>query len=82
MVAARLVNRTDGVAIVMAPAYGPSIPARRGELWADLVQLCGAFPETHILIGGDFNVTLAANDRPNGAGGRDSGLAQFREVLA
>ena len=80
--AARLVYRTDGNAIVMASAYGPSTPSRRGELWEDLAQLCRAFPNTLILIGGDYNVTLAADNRPNGAGGRDPGLAQFREVLA
>ena len=66
----------------MASTYGPSIPARRGELWADPVQLCGAFPETLIIIGGDFNVTLVADDRPNGVGGHDPGSAKFREVLA
>ena len=82
MVTARQVNLIDGVAIVMASAYGPSIPSRRGELWTDLVQLCGAFPETSILIGGNFNVTLVAEDRSNGAGGRNLGSIQFREVLA
>ena len=82
MVAARLVYRTDGSSIVIASAYGPSIPSRRGELWEDLAQLCTAFPDTPILIGGDYNVTLAADDCPNRAGGRDPGSAQFREVLA
>ena len=67
---------------VSASAYGPSATSLRGELCEDLVQLCGAFPDTPILIGGDFNVTLAAADRPNGAGGRDPRSAQFREVLA
>ena len=33
------------------------------------------------MIGGDFNVTLRANDRPNGEGERDPGSSQFREVL-
>ena len=80
--AARLVNRTDGVAIVMVSAYGPSISARRGELWANLVQLCGALLETPILIGSDFNVTLVVDDRPNRAGGRYSGSTLFRKVLA
>ena len=82
MVAARLVYRTDGNAIVMASAYSPSTLSRRGELWEDLAQLCRAFPDTPILIGGDYNVTLAADDRPNRAGGRDPGSAQFGKVLA
>ena len=37
---------------------------------------------TPILIGGDYNMTLAADDRSNGVGGRDPGSAQFQEVLA
>ena len=39
------------------------------------------FLETPLLIGGDFSVTLRANDRPNGGGGQDLGSSQFREVL-
>ena len=54
VVAARLVNRIDANAIVTASAYGPSTPTLRGELWEDLVHLCGVFPNTPILIGGDF----------------------------
>ena len=34
-----------------------------------------------MLIGGDFNVMLAAEDRPNGMGGRDPGSVQFRDTL-
>ena len=82
VVAARLVNRIDSIAIVMASAYGPSAPSLRGKLWEDLVQLCGAFSDTSILICGDYNVTLAANDRLNRARGHDPGSAQFWEVLA
>ena len=67
MVAARLVNRIDGAAIVMASAYVPAVPSLRSELWVDLVQLCRAFLHTPILIGGDNNVTLVADDRSNGA---------------
>ena len=44
--------------------------------------MCGVFPNLPVLIGGDFNVTLAAADRPNDTGGRDQGSAQFREMLA
>ena len=35
-----------------------------------------------LLIGGDFNVTLTAADRPNDTGGLDPGSARFREMLA
>ena len=64
-----------------ASVYGPTHPGRQEELWDDLRQLHRTFPETPLLIGSDFNITLRANDRPNGRGGRDPGSSQFREVL-
>ena len=80
--AARLVNRRDGFSAVVASAYGPAAPTLRSELWEDLAQLHEAFPESPILIGGDFNVTLAVSDRPNDGGGRDPRSSQVREVIA
>ena len=44
--------------------------------------MCGVFQNLPVLIGGDFNVTLAAADRPNDTGRRDQGSVRFREVLA
>ena len=82
LVAALLVNRRDGFSVVVASAYGPTAAALRSELWDDLVRLQGAYPDSPILIGGDFNVTIMANDRPNGGAGRDPGSSQFREVIA
>ena len=79
--AAHLKSRRDGTPFVVASVYGPTHPGRREELWEDLRQLHGAFPETPMLIGGDFNVTLRASDRPNGGGGRDPGSAQFRDLI-
>ena len=79
--AAHLKSRRDGTPFVVASVYCPTHPGRREELWEDLRQLHGAFPETMMLIGGYFNVTLRANDRPNGGGGRDPGSAQFRELI-
>ena len=75
-------NRIDGIAIVMASAYGSPAPSLGGEVWKDLVQLCGEFLDTPILISGDYNVRLAVEDRLNGAEGRDLGSAQLQEVLA
>ena len=80
--AAQLKHRKDGTCIVVASAYGPSISGRREELWEDLRQLHGTFDSAPMLIGGDFNVTLWPDDRPDGGGGRDPGSSQFREVLA
>ena len=82
IVAARLVCRADGRHLVIASAYGPAIPMNRGELWEDLLLLCRAFPSMPLLIGGDFNVTLDAEDRPNNMGGVDPSSTRFREVLA
>ena len=79
--AAHLKSRKDGTPFVVASVYGPTHPGRCEELWEDLRQLHRVFPETPMLIGGDFNVTLRVNDRPNGRGGRDPSYAQFRELL-
>ena len=81
VVAARLVNRRDGFSEVIALAYGPVTAILRSELWEDLTWLHGDFPESPILIGGDFNLTLMASDRPNDGGGRDPGSRQFRDVI-
>ena len=82
IVAARLACWADDRYLVIASAYSPAIPTNRGELWEDLTQLCRAFPNIPLFIGGDFNVMLAAEDLPNDMGGLDPGLARFREVLA
>ena len=69
--AARLVCQADDRHLVIASAYGPATPTTRGELWEDLTQLCRTFPNMPLLIGGDFNMTLIAADRPNNTGGLD-----------
>ena len=50
VVAAHLHRRADGIHYVFASAYGPTIPTVRGELWEDLIQLCGAFPNLPTLM--------------------------------
>ena len=62
VVAAKLVNRRDGFSAVVVSAYGPSAPALRHELGEDPVRLRGAYPDSPMLIGRDFNMTLQAND--------------------
>ena len=79
--AARLTVREDGNLLVAASVYGPTAVQRREELCEDLSQLCTIFPGSPLLIGGDFNVTLAPEDRPNGMGGCDPGSAQLRNLL-
>ena len=66
----------------MASAYNPHSLARQLELWEDLLELATKFQGTRLIIGGDFNVTLKAADRPNGLGGQDPSSPQFRAVLA
>ena len=69
IVAARLTHRADGRNLVVASVYGPTNVSNRVELWEDLTQLCEIFLNTALLIGGDFNVTLNVEDRPNDLGG-------------
>ena len=80
--AARLTLRAEGRSLVVASVYGPPVASNGEELWEDLTQLCLTFPNAALLIGGDFNVTLTAEDRPNDMGGQDPGSARFRETLA
>ena len=82
VVAAKLTRRSDGLKIVVASVYGPVYANRRGRLWEELDEVVARFNDTPMLFGGDFNVTLAADDRPDGAGGRDQGSEEFWEFLA
>ena len=67
--AARLASRADGYQMVAASAYGPTAVQKREELREDLSQLCTIFSRIPLIIGGDFDVTLALEDRPNGLEG-------------
>ena len=80
--AAKLVARPDGNHLVVASAYGPTAVLRQEELCEDLRQLCTSFSGSPLIIGGDFNVTLAPKDRPNGLGGHGPSLAQLWLLLA
>ena len=75
--AARLASRADGSQLVDASAYGPTAIQKREELREDISQLCTIFAGIPLIIGGDFNVTLAPEDRPNGLEGFDPGSAQL-----
>ena len=81
LVAACLTDRADGCQFVFALAYGPLIFTSWGELWEDMLQMCETFPSHPVLIGGDFNMTLAVEDRTNGMGGRDPGSVQLWDML-
>ena len=81
VVAAKLARRSDDLKIVVASVYGPVYANRRGRLWEELDEVVVRFHDTPILFGGDFNVTLAADDRPDGTGGRDQGSEEFWEFL-
>ena len=81
MAAPCLTSQADDRQIVFASVYGPSISTSRGELWEDMIQMCETFPNHPVLIGGDFNVTLEAEDHLNGMGSKHPGSVQFRETL-
>ena len=77
-----MASRADGSQLVAASAYGPTAIQKREELREDISQLCTIFVGIPLIIGSDFNVTLALDDRPNGLGGCDPRSAQLRNVLA
>ena len=79
--AARLAAREDGSHLVAASAYGPTVVQRREELCEDLSQLCTIFSGSPLIIDGDFNVTLAPEDRPIGMGGCDPSSVQLQNLL-
>ena len=81
-VAAAKLTRSDVLKIVVASVYGPVYANRRGRLWEELDEVVDRFQDIPLLFGGDFNVTLVANDRPDGTGGRDQGSEEFWEFLA
>ena len=67
--------------IVVASVYGLVYANRRERLWEELDEVVVRFHDTPILFGGDFNVMLVADDRPDGTGGRDQGAEEFWEFL-
>ena len=79
---ARLADSADGNHLVAAFAYGPTAVQRQDELCEDLIQLCTIFSGSPLIIGSDFNVTLAPEDRSNGLGRCDPGSAQLWNLLA
>ena len=81
VVAAKLL-RSDGLKVMAASVYRPVYANRRERLWEELDEVVARFNDTPMLFGGDFNVTLVADDRLDGTGGRDQGSEEFREFLA
>ena len=77
IIAACMSSWADDRHLVIASAYGPTIPTNRGELWEDLIQLCRVFPNMPLLISRDFNMTLVDEDQLNDMGGLDPRSARF-----
>ena len=82
VVAVKLSRRSDGLKVVAASVYGPVYANRRERLWEELDEVVTRFNDTQLLFGGDFNVTLVSDDKPDGAGGRDQGSEEFWDFLA
>ena len=69
--AVKLKRHRDEVEVVVISVYGPKNVRRRAELWEGLEEMTAAFQGSPMLKGGDLNVTLEVEDRPNNAGGQD-----------
>ena len=80
--AVKLTRKIDGIEMVVASVYGPVNAALREGLWTELDDVVARFQGTPLLFGGDFNVTLEADDRPDGSGGRDQGSEDFWAFLS
>ena len=80
--AVKLSRRSDGLKVVVTSVYGPVYANHRERLWEELDEVVARFNGTPLLFGGDFNVTLEADDRPDGAGGCDQGSEEFCAFLS
>ena len=80
--AVKLSRRSDGLEVVVTSVYGPVYANRWERLWEELDEVVDRFNGTPLLFGGDFNVTLEVDDRPDGAGGRDQGSEEFWDFLS
>ena len=69
---------SDGLVMVVVSIYGPANVWRRTKLWEELAVVATTFQGSSMLMGGGFNVTLEAKDRPNDSGGQDLNLEDFR----
>ena len=63
-------------------AYGPVNATKRKDLWMELAGVAATFQGSLMLIGGGFNVTVEARDRPNDMRGQDSDLEEFWAFIA
>lgn len=73
--------RSDGRQYLITGVYGPLNAGCRPAFWEELQITRSHLPKIGWLIGGDFNVTLEANDRPIVRRGRDSGAEEFRDFI-
>ena len=80
--AVKLSRRSDGLKVVVASVYGLVCANRRERLWDELDEVVARFNGTPLLFGGDFNVTLEADDWPDGAGGHNQGSEEFWDFLS
>ena len=69
--AVKLKRHSNELEEVVISVYGPTNVRRRTELWGFLEKMAAAFQGSPMLMGGDFNVTLEAENRPNNTGEQD-----------
>ena len=63
-------------------AYGPVNATKRKDLWMELAGVVATLQGSLMLIGGGFNVTVEARDRPNDTRVQDSDLEEFWAFIA
>ena len=76
-VAVKLKRQSNDLEVVVVLINVPTNARRRPELWGELAEMATVFQGSPMLMGGDFNVTLEAKNRPNNAGGQDLDLEGF-----
>ena len=81
-VGVKLKRRADAFEMVVALAFGLANATKRNDLWRELAGVVATFLVSLMLIGGAFNVTLEARDRPNDIRGWGSYSEEFWAFIA
>ncbi|WOL05868.1 psbQ-like protein 3, chloroplastic [Canna indica] len=80
IIAATLRHLRSGIIYTIASVYGPPHHASRASFFAELSSFVGNC-NNHLILGGDFNVTLRSHERWNCVGNPND-AAHFSRVIA
>ena len=70
-VAVKLMRYSYELEVVVVLVYGLENVTKRAERWGELEEMAATFQGSLMVMGGDFNVTLKAEDRRNNTIGQD-----------